>query len=90
MFIELHERPLDAQAMGAAIDRRLGELNIEYHSKRQSGRLGPLTVGCLKPGAAEAYKAACVRTGQREMQFKPAALQYRTSLALAFDDYVIA
>ena len=56
----------------------------------QRVELGPLTMGCLKPGAAEAYKAACVRTGQREMQFKPAALQYRTSLTLAFDDYVMA
>ena len=89
LFIELRERrQVDAQAMAAAVDQRLGELNIEYHGKRQSGRLGPLTLACLKPGAAEAYKAACVRTGQREMQFKPAALQYRKSLPLAFDDYV--
>ena len=28
--------------MGRIVDERLGELNIEYHGKRASGRLGPL------------------------------------------------
>ena len=45
------------------VDARLGELNLEYHSKRASGRLGPLTVAWLTGGAAEAYKAACVQGG---------------------------
>ena len=66
----------------ADIDRRLGELNIEYHSKRASGRLAPLTIAWLQRGAGEAYKTACVRAGQREGQFKPAVLQYRSDLAL--------
>ena len=74
----------------AAIDRRLGELNIEYHGKRMSGRLGPLTIAWLKRGAADAYKRACVRAGQREGQFKPAVLQYRKDLILSFDDYLIS
>ena len=62
------------------MDRRLGELNIEYHSKRASGRLQPLEVTVLKSGAADAYKAACVRAGQREGQFKPVVLQFRRDL----------
>jgi hypothetical protein len=76
-----------AQMMAAEVDRRLGELNIEYHGKRASGRLKPLEVVWLKPGAGEAYKVACVRAGQREGQFKPAVLQYRKDLRLALDDY---
>lgn len=89
LFIEVGERwGLDAHAIAAVVDRRLGELNIEYHSKRKSGRLGALTLVWLKQGVAEAYKAACVRAGQREIQFKPAVLQYRKDLVLPFDDYV--
>src|SRR5262249_60591115 len=78
----------DARTVAAQIDRRLGELNIEYHSKRASGRLRPLDVVWLKAGAAEAYKRACVHAGQREGQFKPVVLQYRKDLRFAFDDYV--
>jgi hypothetical protein len=72
------------------VDRGLGELNLEYHGKRQSGRLGGVTVARLQSGTADAYKAACVRAGQRESQFKPAVLQYRRDLSMAFDDYVMA
>ena len=35
----------------------------------------------------EAYKAACVRAGQREGQFKLAVLQYLKDLAMSFDEY---
>ena len=73
----------------ADVDQRLGELNVEYHSKRKSGRLGPMTLTLLKPGAGEAYKAACIRAGQREGQFKPAVLQHRRDLSVSFDAYVI-
>jgi hypothetical protein len=90
LFLEVdaasHPGPHD---LAPAIDRRLGELNMEYQSKRASGRLGPLTVAWLKRGAATAYKDACVRAGQREGQFKPAVLQYRRELTLSFEPYVI-
>jgi hypothetical protein len=75
--------------VAADVDYRLGELNVEYHSKRASGRLAPLTIALLRQGAGEAYKTACVRAGQREGQFKPAVLQYRRELALSFEPYVI-
>ena len=71
------------------VDRRLSVLNVEYHSKRTSGRLRPLTVGWLRTGAAEAYRAAAVRRGQREGQFKPAALQYRKDMIVSFDEFVV-
>jgi hypothetical protein len=73
----------------AAVDERLRELNIEYHGKRASGRLAPLALTWLRPGAGEAYKAACVRAGQREGQFKPAVLQYRRQLPLPIERYAI-
>jgi hypothetical protein len=81
-------RPARAE-LAAAIDQRLGELNIEYHSKRASGRLAPPTLTWLKTGAGEAYKAACVRAGQREGQFKPTVLQYKRQLVLALERYAI-
>jgi hypothetical protein len=71
------------------VDERLGELNMEYRGKRASGRLGPLTIACLKHGAGEAYKAAHVRNGQREGQFKPTVLQYRSKLAFPLEPYVV-
>ncbi len=90
LFLEADdgEHP-EAGLVAAAVDRRLGELNIEYEGKRTSGRLGPLTVAWLERGAADAYKTACVRAGQREGQFKPAVLQYRKELAVSLDSYVI-
>jgi hypothetical protein len=80
--------PPDARALAAAVDRRLGELNIEYHAKRTSGRLGPLSVAWLAHGTAEAYKAAAVRAGQREGQYKPTVLEYARNLVMRLDDYV--
>jgi hypothetical protein len=69
---------------------RLGELNIEYHAKRASGRVGPLEVSWLKPGTADAYKAAAVKAGQREGQFKLAVLQYTKDLLLPLGDHVVS
>ena len=64
----------------AAVDRRLGELNIEYHGKRASGRLGPLTIAWLKHGAAEAYKSGLRRGGpaRRSVQAGGPAVSQRT------------
>lgn len=81
--------PAHTQIIAAEIDQRLGELNIEYHSKRSSNRLAPLTLAWLKKGASEAYKAAYVQAGQREGQFKPAILHYHKTLALSLDQYVM-
>jgi hypothetical protein len=78
----------DAETIGREVDERLGALNVEYHGKRASGRLGPLAVAWLKRGTADAYKSAAVRAGQREGQFKPAVLQYRSGLTFPFDDHL--
>jgi hypothetical protein len=90
LFIEAGgDRPPAADDFAAEVDHGLGQLNIEYHGKRQSGRLRPLTVAWLARGTAEAYKAACVQAGQRESQFKPPALQYRKDLTFPFEAHVV-
>jgi len=50
-------------------------LNIEYNSKRGSGRLKPLQLFALAAGAEWAYRRHCVAKGQREAQFKVLTLQ---------------
>lgn len=88
LFVEASDRRPDCGAVSLAIDRRLGELNMEYAAKRGSGRLGALTLSWLRPGASESYKAASVRAGQREIQFKPPVLQYRKDLAAGFEEHI--
>ena len=90
LFLEIDDVGRSLVEVAADVDRRLGELNLEYHGKRASGRLAPLTIARLRQGAGEAYKTACVRAGQREGQFKPAVLQYRKDLVLSFESHVIA
>jgi hypothetical protein len=79
----------DATAMSRDVDERLGELNIEYQGKRASGRLGPIVGSWLRNGTADAYKAAAVRGGQREGQFKLIVLQYQKDVTFPFADYVL-
>jgi hypothetical protein len=81
-------RPTTSE-VAADIDARLASLNIEYHSKRASGRLAPLVLAWLRQGTGDAYKAACVRAGQREGQFKPVVLQYRSKLLLPLEPHVV-
>jgi hypothetical protein len=79
----------DADAMGRDVDERLAIANLEYQGKRSSGRLKPLSFIWLKAGTGEAYKAAAVRSGQREGQFKLAVLQYRKDVKFPFDSYAV-
>jgi hypothetical protein len=69
------------------LDKKLGELNIEYQAKRDSGRLAPLSATWLKSGSAEAYKASRVSLGQREGQFKTTVLQYFQNLNFPLSDF---
>jgi hypothetical protein len=67
------------------LDRRLRSTNIEYDSKRGSGRLAPLGVRWLQSGAGDAYRRSCVATGQRDAQFKYLHLQYAHECSFDFD-----
>jgi len=77
------------ESFAEELDERLGQLNIEYHSKRASGRLKPIDLIWLRRGAGEAFKASCVRAGQREGQYKPIVLQYARELRFPLDEYAV-
>jgi hypothetical protein len=80
LYAESGDRLIEDSQVAYHVDRGLAALNVEYAAKRESGRLVPLTARALSSGAALAYKAACVRAGQREGQFKPVVLLYRRDL----------
>lgn len=90
LFLEIDEPGnIDNAILSRVLDEKLGELNIEYQAKRDSGRLMPPSTSWLKRGAAEAYKTSCISLGQREGQFKPAVLQYLQNLNFPLADYAI-
>ena len=69
-----------------SVERKLGELNVEYAAKRASGRLQHLELLLVRPGTGEAYKRHCLQQGQREGQFKLIALQYQSECTFPFAD----
>lgn len=75
-------------ALATQVDDELGQLNVEYKAKRESGRLGTLQVINLKSGTAAAYKQHCVVKGQREGQFKVLALVYKRDVDFDLDAYM--
>ena len=79
----------NAERLLESVERKLGELNLEYAQKRASGRLRRLELVPVSPGAGEAYKQHCLEQGQREGQFKLMALQYQHECAFPFDDFRI-
>ena len=62
---------LDVNALAAAMDEALAKLNIEYASKRSTGRLGPIRAAPLPPGALEKMEIELItsRRGRSE-QYK--------------------
>jgi len=76
--------------LSAAIDSGLCNLNIEYQSKRASGRLGMLLLNWLSPGCGDAYRQHCVGRGQREGQFKPVSLQKVSEFSFPIEEYVVS
>lgn len=81
------ERP-GAAELARSMDAKLCELNIEYHAKRESGRLGAPYAAWLTPETGEAYKQFCVSQGQREGQFKTVAIAYRREFRFDLDAHV--
>ena len=45
------------------IERKLGELNLEYAAKRASGQLRHLEILPVRPGTRDAYKQYCLQQG---------------------------
>ena len=73
--------------MVTTVERLLGELNVEYAGKRDSGRLQHLEILPVRPGTGEAYKRYCVQQGQREGQFKLLVLQYQADCSFSFTEF---
>ncbi len=76
------------QQMAVYLDTLLGEINIEYREKRNSGRLKPLTMLQLKANTADAYKQYCLARGMREGQFKVLPLMYKKDLRFSYQPYL--
>ena len=70
-----------------SVERKLGDLNVEYAAKRASGRLQHLELLLVRPGTGDAYKRHCLQQGQREGQFKLIALQYQSDCAFPCTDF---
>jgi hypothetical protein len=63
-----------AEALAAAMDAALGELNVEYASKRRSGRLGAIRAAVLPAGSLARAEADAIRRRGNCEQYKPAYL----------------
>ena len=88
LYLELDtpaELPL--QEVANFVDSQLAELNIEYASKRESGRLKPMSAHRLKRGSCDAFKQYHIDQGIREGQYKIVPLLYRDDLAFPIDQY---
>ena len=67
------------------IDAHLRLVNVEFDSKRASGRLKPVNVQRLSGGTRDAYRKHRVAEGQRDAQFKYLHLQYAHECTFDFD-----
>ena len=91
LFVELEpeSRTLpDTIQLAALVDERLARVNLEYQAKRESKRLGDITVHWLRTGTGEAYKRHCVAGGQREGQFKMVSIAYSKDFGFDFAPYI--
>ena len=74
--------------LAAALDASLCKANIEYDSKRSSGRLAPAAIRRLRAGTGSEYRANRVSAGQRDAQFKYLHLQYAQECPFDFQAHV--
>jgi GH3 auxin-responsive promoter len=78
LLVEPHgEAPAEepARALLRAFDEALCRLNVEYAGKRASRRLGPPRLQLMRAGWSERAARADVARGQREIQYKWAAIR---------------
>jgi sterol desaturase/sphingolipid hydroxylase (fatty acid hydroxylase superfamily) len=91
LYVEPDTAPrVPAERLAEEVDARLRKVNIEYEGKRESERLMAPRAAWLRQETGEAYKRHCVAQGQREGQFKCAALAYRRSFGFDLDAYARA
>jgi len=79
---------LDLPKLAARMDESLAALNVEYESKRQSGRLGPIRPVALAPGTLAQRELETIRRrGGRSEQYKH---QYLLTEVIADDPKLTA
>ena len=71
-LVESRSPPDGPTGVGLArdLDGALCRHNIEYASKRRSGRLGPPVLRMIEPGQFDRYHREALRSGARDGQFK--------------------
>ena len=72
-----------------SLDSKLKNLNVEYDTKRRSGRLSAPVVKLLKEGTSREFRSHYVRQGQREAQFKALTLIYQRDSTFPLDTMVL-
>ena len=68
--LAIEAQDLDPTALAERLDQQLSRANIEYASKRRSGRLGPVGVRILPPGSYAWLRRLAVASGTPEGQYK--------------------
>jgi len=76
LYLEVSGTTENAAEIATYFDTTLAELNTEYRTKRESGRLHPIEITLLKNGTGDLYRAHCIQSGQKDGQFKMVTLQY--------------
>ena len=71
------------------VDACLRLVNVEFDSKRASGRLKPVNVRFLSSRTGDAYRKHRVAQGQRDAQFKYLPLQYAHECSFDFEAHVV-
>ena len=90
LYVETDTTPsLPIGQIADRVDRALRLSNIEYASKRDSGRLPEITIKLLRQGTGEDYRSARVAGGQRDAQFKYLHLQYAHECPFDFDKFIV-
>ena len=85
-YVETHENLNETFA--AELDAALARLNLEYESKRASGRLQPIELKMVREGTGGLYMNHLVASGQREAQLKLMRLQSREKLSFDFEAHL--
>lgn len=80
----------DLPTLASALESELSKLNIEFRSKRESGRLQPCQVALLRSGTLSLYKEHSVALGKRETQLKIGCLRYRSEADFDLDAHTQA
>lgn len=82
--LSLNQRGLLAKL----VDHKLGQMNLEYLAKRESGELNPLIVKSLEKNAFSCFKTACVEQGYHDGHFKLNHLMLDPKRQLMFEELV--